>query len=149
MLIFLFAGMAMTAVGSTAQKVVWEVRRQFKEKPGIMNNTELPDYNKCVQIVTKAALREMTMPSLIALTVPVVVGFFGRYVGNQTGQYELGVEVVCGFMVFGTLSGLMLAIVMDNAGGAWDNAKKLIESQGIVKFRCNNCLFYFSFLVRF
>eukprot|EP00462_Mataza_sp_D1_P020720 CAMPEP_0175138810 /NCGR_PEP_ID=MMETSP0087-20121206/10553_1 /TAXON_ID=136419 /ORGANISM="Unknown Unknown, Strain D1" /LENGTH=939 /DNA_ID=CAMNT_0016421749 /DNA_START=17 /DNA_END=2836 /DNA_ORIENTATION=- len=130
MMILLFAGWSMAAVGRTAEDVVWEVRRQFQNKPGIMQGTELPDYNQCVTIVTKAALKEMRKPALLALGVPVFVGFFFRFVGSLVDQPMLGVEAVAGFMLFGSLTGLVMAIFLDNAGGAWDNAKKLIESQG-------------------
>lgn len=130
MMIYLFAGWAMQSVGKTAQQVVWEVRRQFKDKPGIMDGSDKPDYGSCVSIVTKAALKEMIRPALLALLLPVFIGFFFRYVGSQTGRPMLGIEVIAAFMMFGTLSGLLMASFMDNAGGAWDNAKKLIESRG-------------------
>ncbi len=131
MMVFLFSGWAMAAVGTTAQQVVWEVRRQLKSRPGIMSNTEKPDYEACVRIVTKAALREMTKPALLALGAPVAVGFFFKWVGSLTGRHMLGIEVAAGFLMMGTLTGLLMAIFLDNAGGAWDNAKKLIESQGL------------------
>jgi len=130
MMIFLFAGWAMQSVGVTAQKVVWEVRRQFKNKPGIMDGTDRPDYDACVAIVTREALKEMVWPALLALLLPVAVGFGFKAFGVWTGRPQLGVEVVASFMMLGTLAGLLMAMFMDNAGGAWDNAKKLIESQG-------------------
>jgi H(+)-translocating pyrophosphatase len=131
MMIFLFTGWSMKAVGRTAQEVVWEVRRQFKDMPGIMEGTVKPQYGQCVKIVTKAALREMRAPALLALGAPVVIGFSARYLGEATGRPMLGVEVAAGFLLFGSLTGLVMAIFLDNAGGAWDNAKKLIESQGL------------------
>lgn len=128
-LIFVFTGWAMAAVGNAAQAVVWEVRRQFRENPGIMENTSKPDYNRCVTLVTKAALKEMVKPACLALLTPVVIGFLFRFIGEYTERALLGVEVVAGFLLFASLTGLMMAIFLDNAGGAWDNAKKLIESQ--------------------
>lgn len=130
MMIFVFAGWSMSAVGATAEKVVWEVRRQFAARPGIMDGTDKPDYEKCVSIVTKEALKCMIAPAALALGLPVTVGFTFKYIGLYTNRPMLGVEVVASFMIFGTLAGLLMAVFMDNAGGAWDNAKKLIESQG-------------------
>jgi len=95
-----------------------------------MAGTEKPDYAQCVQIVTKASLREMAKPAILALGTPVAVGFFFRFVGELTGRRMLGIEVTASFMLFGSLTGLLMAIFLDNAGGAWDNAKKLIESKG-------------------
>lgn len=129
-LVFLFTGWAIDAVGQTAQKVVWEVRRQFKEKPGIMTRTERPEYGTCVRIVTKAALREMIRPALLALLSPVIVGFIFKWIGSYTDQEMIGVEVVASMLLFGTLTGLLMAMFLDNSGGAWDNAKKLIEASG-------------------
>lgn len=130
MMIFLFTGWAMAAVGKTAQEVVWEVRRQLKSRPGIMEGTELPDYGMCVSIVTKSALREMVKPAALALGAPCIIGFGFRFLGENTGRPMLGVEVAAGFLLFATLTGLLMAIFMDNSGGAWDNAKKLVEAQG-------------------
>ena len=129
-MIFVFAGWSIAAVGSTASKVVWEVRRQLKDRPAILEGTEKPDYATCVRIVTRAALSEMIAPAVLALGLPIAVGFCFRLVGEYTAQPLLGVEVVAAFMIVGTLSGLCMAVFMDNAGGAWDNAKKLIESRG-------------------
>ncbi len=113
--VFLFSGMTMNAVGRAAQKMVDEVRRQFREIPGIMEGTTEPDYARCVAISTKGAQREMMVPSLIALLIPVVVGFI------------FGVAGVTGLLVGTISSGFAMAIFMANAGGAWDNAKKYIE----------------------
>ena len=124
-MIFVFAGWAMAAVGTTAQKVVWEVRRQLKDVPGIMDGSELPDYNTCVRIVTRAALTEMIAPAVLALGLPILVGFTFRAIGSLSDRPQLGLEVVAGFMIASTLSGLCMAVFMDNAGGAWDNAKKV------------------------
>ncbi len=115
MMAFLFCGLTMNAVGRAAQKMVLEVRRQFKEIPGILEGKGEPDYARCVEISTKGAQREMLFPSLLAIAAPVVVGIV------------LGVSGVLGLLVGGLAAGFVLAIFMANAGGAWDNAKKYIE----------------------
>ncbi len=115
MMAFVFSAMTMKAVGRAAGAMVEEVRRQFKEKPGIMAGTEKPDYARCVAISTRGAQREMILPSLIAIIVPVLTGLI------------LGVAGVMGLLVGGLTAGFTLAITMNNAGGAWDNAKKFIE----------------------
>lgn len=114
---FLFSALAMDAIGISAFAMIEEVRRQFREHPGILNDTEKPDYRACVDISTKAALRKMILPGLIAAITPVAVGFIG------------GINMLGGLLAGVTLSGVLLAIFMSNAGGAWDNAKKLIESR--------------------
>jgi inorganic pyrophosphatase/K(+)-stimulated pyrophosphate-energized sodium pump len=116
MSVFVFCALTMKAVGRAAKGMVEEVRRQFREKPGIMAGTELPDYAAPVAISTKAAQREMVLPSVLALAVPVVVGLV------------LGVSGVLGLLVGGLTTGFCVAVFMANAGGAWDNAKKHIES---------------------
>lgn len=131
MMVFLFTGWSIEAVGRTAEKVVVEVRRQFREIDGIMEHKAIPEYGKCVEIVTKAALKEMIKPAMLALVMPVAVGLIFRFVGYYRGQYMLGVEVLASFLMFGTLTGLMMAIFLDNSGGAWDNAKKLIEAKNL------------------
>ncbi len=118
MLPFLFSAFTMEAVGKSAQSIVVEVRRQFKEIPGIMEGTGKPDYASCVDLCTKAALKEMIVPSIIAVAAPIVVGIF------------LGVNGVAGMLAGATMTGFTLAIMMSNAGGAWDNAKKHIEATG-------------------
>ena len=115
MSVFLFSGMTMNAVGRAAQKMVDEVRRQFKSIPGIMEGTSEPDYARCVEISTKGAQREMMTPSLLALLIPVVVGVV------------FGVPGIAGLLLGTITSGFALAIFMANAGGAWDNAKKYVE----------------------
>ncbi|WGS65286.1 sodium-translocating pyrophosphatase [Marinitoga aeolica] len=115
MLPFLFSSMAMKAVGEAAEIMVQEVRRQFKEIVGLMEGKADPDYSSCVSIATKGALKKMVFPSLLAVFMPIIMFFI------------LGKESVAGMLVGTTVSGVMLAIFMANAGGAWDNAKKYIE----------------------
>lgn len=113
---FYFCALTMKAVGRAAGAMVTEVRRQFQEKPGIMQRTEKPDYARCVEISTVGAQREMVYPALIALTIPVLIGLF------------LGVAGVLGLLTGGLATGFVLAVMMANAGGAWDNAKKYVET---------------------
>ena len=115
MMSFLFCGLTMNAVGRAAQSMVEEVRRQFREIKGILTREATPDYARCVEISTRGAQREMLLPSLIAIIVPVVVGLI------------LGVAGVMGLLIGGLGSGFVLAIFMANSGGAWDNAKKYVE----------------------
>jgi K(+)-stimulated pyrophosphate-energized sodium pump len=124
-LVFVFSALAIKAVGKAAQVVIGEVRRQFKENPGIMAGTAKPDYARCVDIVTVGALREMVLPGLLAVMTPVVVGYSFRYL-SPYGQ--IGAESVAGLLMVGTIAGILMATVMNNGGGAWDNAKKYIES---------------------
>ena len=112
---FLFCGMTMEAVGRAAEKMVQEVRRQFKEIAGILEGTGTPDYGRCVEISTRAAQHEMIVPSVLAIIIPIFVGII------------LGVAGVLGLLVGGLAGGFTLAVFMANAGGAWDNAKKNIE----------------------
>lgn len=115
MMSFLFCGLTMNAVGRAAQKMVEEVRRQFKEIKGILQGTATPDYAKCVEISTKGAQHEMLLPSLLAIIVPILTGML------------IGVPGVMGLLAGGLGSGFVLAVFMANTGGAWDNAKKFIE----------------------
>ena len=115
MMAFVFSAMTMKAVGRAAGAMVDEVRRQFREIPGIMEGTATPEYAKCVAISTKGAQREMLLPSILAIVVPVVIGL------------TLGVAGVVGLLAGGLTSGFTLAVMLNNAGGAWDNAKKFIE----------------------
>jgi K(+)-stimulated pyrophosphate-energized sodium pump len=128
-LVFVFSALAIKAVGKAAQVVITEVRRQFKENPGIMQGTAKPDYARCVDIVTVGALREMVAPGLLAVLTPVVVGFLFRYL-SPYGQ--IGAESVAALLMVGTIAGILMATFMNNGGGAWDNAKKYIESGAFV-----------------
>ena len=121
MLVFLFSALAIRAVGKAAYYVINEVRRQFKENPNILKGTAKPDYARCVDIVTIGALKEMVLPGLIAVGMPVAVGVVFRFFG-------MGAEVVAAFLMVGTIAGILMATVLNNSGGAWDNAKKFIET---------------------
>ena len=116
MLTFLFSAFTMDSVSKAAYKMIEEVRRQFREKPGIMKGTEKPDYTSCVAISTTAAIHEMLLPGLMAVIVPVLVGVV------------LGVDALGGLLAGALVTGVLMAIFMSNAGGAWDNAKKYIET---------------------
>lgn len=116
MLPFLFGALTMDAVSTSANAMIEEVRRQFREFPGIMQGTQTPDYSTCVDISTKAALKEMIIPGLLAVVVPVAIGLL------------LGAEALGGLLGGSLITGVLMAIFMANAGGAWDNAKKYIES---------------------
>lgn len=123
MIPFLFSSMAIKAVGKAAMSMVREVRRQFREIPGIMDGTGKPEYDKCVAISTKAAIREMILPGAVALLTPVLIGFGLRDVFENATSAEILGGVLAGV----TVSGVLLAIFQSNAGGAWDNAKKSFE----------------------
>ena len=112
---FFIGAATMTAVGRAAGKMVDEVRRQFREIPGLLEGTGKPDSARCVDISTKGALREMVVPGVVSITLPVVIGKF------------IGIEALAGFLAGATVTGVMMALFMANAGGAWDNAKKSIE----------------------
>ncbi|CAI0442083.1 unnamed protein product [Linum tenue] len=138
MLIFLFSAWACSAVGRTAQEVVNEVRRQFIERPGIMEYKEKPDYGRCVAIVASASLREMIKPGALAIISPMVVGVVFRILGYYTGQPLLGAKVVAAMLMFATVSGILMALFLNTAGGAWDNAKKYIET-GVLGGKGSEC----------
>ena len=125
---FLFSALTMLAVGNAAQKIVEEVRRQFREIPGIMQGEAEPDYEACVAISTNSAIRQMILPGLLAVAVPVVLAVLA-IIGqdNVLGQF-VGRETLIGMLVGSLLSAFMLSVMMANAGGAWDNAKKYVES---------------------
>ncbi len=114
-LVYFFSSLAIRAVGTAAQAIIVEVRRQFREMPGIMDYTQRPDYARVVDITTRAALRQMILPGAVAVATPIVVGLLLRQ------------EAVAGLLMVGTISGVLLATVLNNGGGAWDNAKKYIE----------------------
>jgi K(+)-stimulated pyrophosphate-energized sodium pump len=116
MLVYFFSSLAIRAVGRTAQSIIVEVRRQFREMPGIMDYSVRPDYARVVDITTRAALRQMVAPGLVAVGAPIVVGLL------------LGYQAVAGLLMVGTIAGVLLATVLNNGGGAWDNAKKYIEA---------------------
>ncbi len=120
---YYFGALAMKAVGKTAGSVVEDVRAQFKEKVGIMERTEKPDYGRTVDIVTKAAIKEMVVPALIPVIVPIIIGF-----GFNMISPGAGLEVLGGLLVGSIVTGVFVAISMTSGGGAWDNAKKYIES---------------------
>jgi K(+)-stimulated pyrophosphate-energized sodium pump len=126
MLVFLFSSMAIKAVGEAAQTVIAEVRRQFKEKPGIMKGTEDPDYGQCVDIVTIGALKQMILPGILATAGPVSVGLIMRFFITESAP-TIAAEAVAGLLMVGTITGILMALFLNNAGGAWDNAKKYIE----------------------
>ena len=115
-LVYFFSSLAIKAVGTTAQTIIVEVRRQFREMPGIMDYSQRPDYARVVDITTAAALRQMILPGMVAVITPIAIGVI------------LGFEAVAGMLMVGTIAGVLLATVLNNGGGAWDNAKKYIES---------------------
>ena len=116
---YLFSGMLIEAVSKAAQKMVEEVRRQFREMPGILTGQDKPDYKTCITISSQGAIKEMKTPALISILFPLVSGFL-------FGPYFVG-----GLLIGATVSAIMLAIFTGNAGGAWDNAKKYIEAGGV------------------
>lgn len=120
MLVFLFSSLAIRAVGRAGSAIIEEVRRQFHECPGILAGTQRPDYARCVDITTRAALREMVAPGVLALGIPVLVGLLMHQ------------QAAAGMLMVGTISGILLATILNNGGGAWDNAKKYIEA-GLMK----------------
>jgi K(+)-stimulated pyrophosphate-energized sodium pump len=142
MLTYLFSSMAIKAVGRAAQTVIQDVHEQFRDNPGIMQGTSEPDYGRCVRIVTTAALKEMVLPGVLAVSMPLVVGLIFKHFGAEFNPSALaetplihgvainlsGAEAVAALLMVGTISGILLAMLMNNGGGAWDNAKKYIET---------------------
>jgi K(+)-stimulated pyrophosphate-energized sodium pump len=143
MLIFLFSSFAIKAVGRTAQYIIEDVRAQFRENPGIMAGTSKPDYGRCVRIVTGAALKQMVLPGALAVLTPLAVGLVfknlsGSFHIHIPGEYApvlngrsidlAGAEAVAALLMVGTIVGILMAMLMNNSGGAWDNAKKYIET---------------------
>ncbi len=129
MLVFLFSSLAIRAVGSAAGDIIEEVRRQFRENPGIMDYSVKPDYSRAVDITTRAALRKMVLPGLLAVGLPIVVGVVFRLLGQgPLDNKDAGWQAVTGVLIIGTIGGIIVATFLNNSGGAWDNAKKYIES---------------------
>ena len=126
MLVFLFSSFAIKAVGRAAQTVIEEVRRQFRENPGIMKGTSTPDYGACVDIVTKGALKAMIIPGMLPVIFPLVVGLIIRYAYPE--QKFIAAQAVAALLMIGTIAGILMALTLNNGGGAWDNAKKYIET---------------------
>jgi K(+)-stimulated pyrophosphate-energized sodium pump len=135
MIVFLFSSWAIKAVGKTAAKIIEEVRRQFKADPEILNpkdpaNPHKPDYAKCVDITTRAGLREMIAPGLLPVLGPIVIGVGFKYLGKIPAFASMEIDaamVIAAVLMVGTIVGIMMASFMNNGGGAWDNAKKMIE----------------------
>jgi K(+)-stimulated pyrophosphate-energized sodium pump len=130
-LVYLFSSLAIKAVGKAAYAIINNVRDQFRENPGIMRGTSKPDYGQCVDIATKAALQKMILPGLLVVGMTVGVGIIFKwiyYAGGQLPNGASGAEVVGGFLMSGTITGILMALFLNNAGGAWDNAKKYIET---------------------
>ena len=131
MLVMVFSSLAIRAVGRAAYAVINNVREQFRLNPGIMLGTSKPDYGQCVDIVTKSALREMVLPGLLVVFMTLAVGIGFRWLYVLTGSPvdgATGAEVVGGYLMVATITGILMALFMNNGGGAWDNAKKLIET---------------------
>jgi K(+)-stimulated pyrophosphate-energized sodium pump len=130
-LVFLFSSLAIKAVGKAASAIIENVRDQFRNNPGIMQGTAKPDYGQCVDIATKSALREMVAPGLLVVLLPIAVGLVFRalyYAMGQPANGATGAEVVGGLLMVGTIVGIIMALFLNNGGGAWDNAKKYIET---------------------
>jgi K(+)-stimulated pyrophosphate-energized sodium pump len=127
MLVYVFSSLAIRAVGKAAGSIIVEVRRQFREMPGIMDGSQRPDYSRVVDITTRSALRQMIPPGVVAVATPIVVGLV------------LGYEAVAGLLMVGTIAGVLMATYLNNGGGAWDNAKKYIEA-GHLKDAAGNVL---------
>ncbi len=125
MLVYLFSSWAIKSVGKTASQIIAAVRKQFKEHPGIMAGTEKPNYGEIVDITARAGLKEMIAPALLPVLAPVVIGLIFKYVALNFDA----AQVVAGLLMIGTIAGIMLASFMNNGGGAWDNAKKMIEDE--------------------
>jgi K(+)-stimulated pyrophosphate-energized sodium pump len=131
MLVFLFSALAIRAVGKAAQTVIEEVRRQFKANPGIMEGTSDPEYGTCVDIVAKSALKAMVLPGILPVAGPVVVGAVFKHFGSSHDVLPIGAVSVAALLMVGTIAGILMATMMNNGGGAWDNAKKYIETGAI------------------
>lgn len=128
MTVFVFSAWAIKAVGVAAEEVIKEVRRQFKEHPGILTYEEKPNYKECVSIVAAAGLRQMIKPGILSVASPIITGVSFRIIGSYRGRPLLGAEALAGFLMFATSTGILMALFFNNGGGAWDNAKKYIET---------------------
>jgi len=133
MLVIIFSSLAIKAVGKAAYAIINNVREQFKNNPGIMLGTSKPDYGQCVDIATKSALQKMVVPGLLIVGLTIGVGllfkalyYFNGGVSNPNGA--TGAEVIGGYLMVGTITGILFALFLNNGGGAWDNAKKFIET---------------------
>lgn len=120
-LVFVFSALAIRAVGKAAYYVIQDVRAQFKEKPGILTGKDKPDYGRCVDIVTKGALKEMILPGIVAVATPIATGIIFKF-------FDIGAEAVASLLMVGTIAGILMATFLNNGGGAWDNAKKYVEA---------------------
>ncbi|MEO7994801.1 MAG: sodium/proton-translocating pyrophosphatase, partial [bacterium] len=125
-LVFVFSSMTIRAVGKAAFSVIQAVREQFRLHPGIMEGTEKPDYGTCVDIVTKGALEQMRIPGLMVVFTPIVVGVLFKTFATK--EHQIGAETVAGLLMVATIAGILMAMTLNNSGGAWDNAKKYIET---------------------
>jgi inorganic pyrophosphatase len=134
MLVFLFSAWTIRAVGSAAQLVVAEVKRQWQQNPDILLGRAKPDYRRCVALVTRAALRRMVWPGLLAVLFPVAVGVSFRALGSLRSDALLGARAVAALLLSATTTGVLMSLYLNNAGGAWDNAKKLIESDATGRY---------------
>ena len=128
MTVFVFSSWAIKAVGLAAEDVIKEVRRQFKEHPGILTYEEKPDYKLCVSLVNKAGLKQMIKPGALSVLAPITVGVIFRIIGSYSERPLLGAQVLAGFLMFATSTGILMALFFNNGGGAWDNAKKYVET---------------------
>ncbi|CAD8185552.1 unnamed protein product [Paramecium pentaurelia] len=126
--VFVFSSWALRAVGNAAQDVIKEVRRQFRENEGILQGTAQPNYKQCVEIVTKAGLREMIKPGLLSVLTPLILGITLRAINVVRMQELLPAKAICAFLMFSTCTGILQALFLNNAGGAWDNSKKYVET---------------------
>jgi K(+)-stimulated pyrophosphate-energized sodium pump len=130
-LVYLFSSLAIKAVGSAAYAIINNVREQFKNNPGIMKGTSKPDYGQCVDIATQAALRKMVLPGVLVVGMTIGVGVVFKWIYYASGQPAFGAtgaEVIGGYLMVGTITGILMALFLNNSGGAWDNAKKYIET---------------------
>jgi K(+)-stimulated pyrophosphate-energized sodium pump len=128
MLVFLFASLAIRAVGKAAMEMISEVRRQFRENPNILAGNDKPDYARCVDISTKGALKAMILPGILPVVVPVALGLIMRFA--YPDQWDVAYQSVGALLMVGTITGVLMALTLNNGGGAWDNGKKYIEAKG-------------------